>query len=534
MPALLPVFLLVASSLTLIVLKWARRGMGTIWLVGVGLTLANWTLLLVLRGLGPFTANLSGLRSLNGIGGAMIFRLDALSWPYAFGLGALALAMILTAAARFQYQSNPWSWAGNLGLIGMGLLATLAGSLRAFVLAWMAIDIVELAIMLAIAENRSLSVRAVIAFAARALGTLAALWVVFITPASVESEMAFAAADSSAGLLLLLAVGLRLGVLPLHLAFPFEPNMRRGLGNVVRLVANASSLALLGHLPPTVVSGEAANILLPLVLLAAFYGAGVWALSKDELTGRSLSLLAAAAMAVACVLRGEPAASVTWGSMYLLCGALLFFFSVRSRRLLTLPALGLLTLSGLPFTPVSPGWLGVSLGQVDLYGVAFLLVWALLLAGYARHSLRPGEDPAGLDRWMQSVYPAGLAILPISAWIIFIFGGNFLRLSPGWWFSVMALILAAGIQAVRMLRRRTAQEEGQPKPISLVVRERVLSGLEIFFRLEWLYGLFWLAYRLLQRFIRNLTVILEGDGGVLWALLLLALLISVFWPGGLP
>lgn len=532
MPALLPVLLLVASSLTLIVLKWARRGMGTIWLVGAGLSLVNWVLLLVLRGLGPFTADISSLRLLNGFGGAMIYRLDALSWPYAFGLATLALSMILTAAARFQFQSNPWSWAGNLGLIGMGLLATLAGSLRAFVLAWTAIDLVELAIMLAIAENRSLSVRAVIAFAARALGTLAALWVVFITPASAESEMAFAATDSSAGLLLLLAVGLRLGVLPLHLAFPSEPRMRRGLGSVVRLVANASSLALLAHLPPTVVSGEVANILLPLVLLAAFYGASVWALSRDELTGRSLSLLAVAAMAVACVLRGEPAASVAWGSIYLLCGALLFFYSARSRRLLAIPAVGLLTLSGLPFTPVSPGWPGVSLGQVDLYGMAFALVWGLLLVGYVRHSLRPGEDLAGLDRWMQSVYPAGLAILPISAWILFILNGNFLALPPGWWFGVVAFVLAAGIQALRMLRRQPALEDGQPKPMSLVVRERVLTGLETFFRFEWLYGLFWLAYRLVQKGIRNLTVILEGEGGVLWALLLLALLISLFWPGG--
>ena len=35
------------------------------------------------------------------------------------------------------------------------------------------------------------------------------------------------------------------------------------------------------------------------------------------------------------------------------------------------------------------------------------------------------------------------------------------------------------------------------------------------------------AYRLAQVIIRALTVILEGEGGVLWVLVLLALLISL-------
>ena len=70
---------------------------------------------------------------LYGIGFAII------GLPYAIVIGALA--MVLTASARFQHQSNPWAWAGNLALTAMGMLATLAASPRAFVLAWTAIDL---------------------------------------------------------------------------------------------------------------------------------------------------------------------------------------------------------------------------------------------------------------------------------------------------------------------------------------------------------------------------------------------------------
>jgi hypothetical protein len=52
----------------------------------------------------------------------------------------------------------------------------------------------------------------------------------------------------------------------------------------------------------------------------------------------------------------------------------------------------------------------------------------------------------------------------------------------------------------------------------------VLSAV---FSLNWLYRLLWSLYRLLQQAIQALTDILEGDGGVLWVFVLLALFVSV-------
>jgi hypothetical protein len=58
--------------------------------------------------------------------------------------------------------------------------------------------------------------------------------------------------------------------------------------------------------------------------------------------------------------------------------------------------------------------------------------------------------------------------------------------------------------------------------------------LAAFFRLEWAYQLLGMIFQLLQRIVQMITTILEGEGGVLWVLLLLALLVSLIQTGAKP
>jgi hypothetical protein len=52
------------------------------------------------------------------------------------------------------------------------------------------------------------------------------------------------------------------------------------------------------------------------------------------------------------------------------------------------------------------------------------------------------------------------------------------------------------------------------------------------FRLDWLYRFIWFVYETLGKILTIFSAILEGDGGVLWALLLLVLLVSLIGRGG--
>jgi hypothetical protein len=76
------------------------------------------------------------------------------------------------------------------------------------------------------------------------------LWASMVS-ISAGTPMNFQDAPPQAGLYLLLAAGLRLGVLPLHLPYASEAAIRRGFGSALRLISAASSLILLARIPTT-------------------------------------------------------------------------------------------------------------------------------------------------------------------------------------------------------------------------------------------------------------------------------------------
>jgi hypothetical protein len=49
--------------------------------------------------------------------------------------------------------------------------------------------------------------------------------------------------------------------------------------------------------------------------------------------------------------------------------------------------------------------------------------------------------------------------------------------------------------------------------------------------LAWVYRILWSLYRQIGRLLYAITRLLEGEGGLLWALLLFILIISILLPG---
>jgi hypothetical protein len=205
-------------------------------------------------------------------------------------------------------------------------------------------------------------------------------------------------------------------------------------------------------------------------------------------------------------------------------GALLFLYSVRLRWLSILPVLGAIGFSALPFTPT---WEGSAFffSLPWLYQIVFFVALSLLLVGYLRHSLRFVPLEPGFERWMWVIYPIGLLILPLVQFsLVFIkWGMGFREISfqtPGWWSGLIPLGLAI---------------------IFLVINHRgvafelpFLSQIAEVFSLNWVYRFFWWFYRGLGRILSTFSKLLEGDGGILWALLILIMLMLTInlWGGG--
>ena len=176
-------------------------------------------------------------------------------------------------------------------------------------------------------QNRSV----VIAFAVRLAGTGLVVWANLVSTAG-GIVMNFRATPASVGIYLLIATGLRLGVLPLHLPYQKENVLRRGFGTTLRLVSAAASLSLLARIPASALKSTLPPYLLILAAAAALYAGWMWVRASDEILGRPFWVLGMASLSVAASLRGNPTGSIGWGIVLILGGGLLFLFSARRGR----------------------------------------------------------------------------------------------------------------------------------------------------------------------------------------------------------
>jgi hypothetical protein len=522
---ILPVLILLLSALIILVVRIVRPGFAYSWLIAALGALFTWPLTLLMRLRIPQVFQLATWQPESYFHASPSLLLDQFSWPFVFTLGTLVLAVILTDVARAS-EGNWSTWASSLGIAALGLIAVMAENPLTLLLAWAAIDIFELLVLLARIGQSSTREQILIMFSARSAG-IVLLLVAWIISESNNERLIFTSISPQVNVYLLLAAGLRLGVIPPYRPFRSELVLRRGPGTMLRLVPVSASLVLLARTAGAGVPTGLYPFLLGLTGLTALYSAASWTSAKDELEGRPYWILGGASFAIAAAIRSLPAASLSWGITTVLMGGLIFLFSARHRALIPLSILGLLGISALPFTQ---NWEGVRLYSPPLNPLLalFLAAHALLMAGYLRHSLREGQQLAGVERWIWLIYPWGLALIPLSQIIITVWAGtsisvqsqSFPPLLQSWpALAVFALFL---LITVWRLRRND-------RPI------QVADSLRRFFNYDWLYRLVWSIYRALGRLIAFINLILEGEGGILWTLLLLTLLLSFlaqFGPGG--
>lgn len=499
-----------------------------IWLVAAITALLTWGLVLVLRLQIPLTTPLITWKPIELFPVSPSLQLDDISWSYAISLVTLLLGVTLTAVARIPNSDDPisdnfmsdWSiWASSLALISLGLLATMAGNLITLLLAWAAIDIFELSIRIGITKEGEQNERNVFAFGARVIGILLVIWAIAVERSSGLS-INLNSIDSRISVYLILAAVFRLGVIPAHMPALKQGVDRRGFGTLLRFVPAISGLMLFSRTASQAIPIQMSQILLIIAGLAALYGGISWSASSDELDGRPYWIIAVAAFTAASVIQSQTAASVAWGIALILSGGLLFLYSSRDRRLLILPILGLLGISGLPFTAA---WHGMSVYTPEMPAylrAVFIVAQALILSAYVVHMIRPGNTMTDQDRFVWVIYPWGLLLLPLVQYLVAILS---LTLSStissdlpeilATWPSFVASFLAVLIILWRI----------RGPHILFPYRD----SIKVFLSFNWIYEILSQIYRLIGRMVAFIELLVEGRGAVLWTILLLTLLISL-------
>lgn len=442
----------------------------------------------------------------------IFFRADGISWAGAASITVLTLSILLTAVSRPVF-TNSLAWAGTLTLGGLGVLAVTANNPLTLLMMWALLDLTELITQISAVQGEKNSERVVISFSTRALGIVLLLWAT-IESLSSGSVLTFESMPTRVSVFLIIAAGLRLGVLPLHLPYASESFLRRGFGTALRLNGAVATLSVLTRVE--IAETPITTVLKILIVGAALYGGWMWLRAPDELNGRPYWMIGMASLAVLAASSGNPVGAAAWACALILVGGMLFLSSVQISWLNRALLVGVWSLSSLPFSLTASVWQG-SFGLFILPGV---LAQALMAAGFLRHALRINatETLEGQPGWAKVVFPAGIGLLLLMQTLLGFIGwdgalqiGNLLP-------ALIASALTVGMfWATRRFR------------IFNPVRAHWVSSAGA--GVNSLYQGLWSVYRGLARLGRGITETLEGEGGIMWTLLFLVLFISIIAQG---
>lgn len=507
---LLPASLLLFSAALITVLGIIRERFSSAWLIAVGGALASWVSLWVISFQMPIAFGVQEGNYANLPLPALSLQADSDTFPIALAISTLCLAVLFTDVSNVPI-TNWLIWVGNLGLAALGIIAVFASNPTTLVLAWTLLDAIELGILLRQVREEEYRQRVIIFFSTNVLGTLMIL-AGMIAANAAGTELSFQNIPVESQLYLLLAVGLRMGVFPLQAAFIRDARSQRGQATLLRLTPAAAGLGLLVHTARIEASVALRGVLLASAALAAVYGAIVWARVDTELRGRVFWIISVAGMAFAAAVQSQPAATLSWGLVLIYSGALLFLASAREKYFLPMGIVGALILTGLPFTPTYAGMLMYQPFQFFL--IMFPIAHVLLLVGYVRHMLRKTEPISGAERWIYVIYPVGLALLPLTHILSAILMPNIPLVGR---LSVLGLGGMAVVGAVLGLAYWR----------KVHIPKNVYLRLDQFFSLRWVFILVEWFGNAFGQLLAIISILLEGEGGVLWALVFLIMLVSI-------
>src|SRR5574340_117200 len=521
----LPAILLFITALAVFFLRYLPKGTGYAWLVSALLVLLIWGGVLAYHWVSPAAVIITPWRPYETqTADGIRFQWDSISWLYSFTVVSICLGVLFSSGARIQFRSNPLSWAANLLVAAAGIVAILAQSPLAVVMAWALLDILDLILVVRLSGSWSHSARGVVVFVVRTLSLFMMLGAL-LAQRFIGMPLEFNAMSPLASLLVLISLGLRLSLLPLNLPYVGDLPYQHGLISNLRVTAQVVALAALARITQPSIPGNWFPTLYTISVLGCLYGAIMWVASRDEISGRPYWLLTLGGFAFFSELQGKPEQSTAWGLVMGISGMALFLYTARTKGLVFIPGLAVLALTGLPFTPASAGWGGLVEAPFNLGDAVLILSVSLLLVGYARLALRPGDNFSDLEGWVKGFYPVGLTLLVASGWIAAALGfsGGFLLSA---WQPALTAVVSAGVLGLAGWQSRRIQT----LPFSPTVQRVVKTGwgwLVQLLQFKWLYEFLWAIYRGLRSLVAFLTLLFEGEGGLLWSFLLLALMLTI-------
>lgn len=531
---LIPIILLLffAGGINLLAGRY-KLSLGSTWLIAAAAALIVWISMIVFRVALPGGASITNW-SPQGIGSdILVFKLSERTWIFAFLLVSLLVGVIFTDTVRFGQSNNLVTWTGSMILTAVGLLSIYSQTFLAVIITWTIIDVVEFGILLKVTDQPKVHSAVLLEFITRVTGTI------LILAALIFSNFHTAVVDSSqysrgVYLLILLGATLRLGVFPLHVPLTSSLPIRRSLGTILRFVSPLSVVAFLSQIQPQQQYATLTKFLYAVALIVGLYGAIKWISAKNELSGRPFWMLSFSGLILIRFLLGQVEGAIALSIIMLTAGGFIFLYSYSSRVNLGAAIFLALGLIGLPFTPAAPIWGNLAKSQHWFSLLIVVITISLLFLGFLKHIFRQRDQSNPKESWMQLFYSAGLFLLVLGPWITLIWRFKTIGSELNWSTPILCLVLIAIM--IVIIRRKIWDWLVQKKSVQRIEVPFKYAGkvLNTLFQFNWFFILLRKVFDFLARPLKFFVNLLEGDGGLLWAFVFLALISSILIGDILP
>lgn len=530
----IPIFLLLFTSGLILGIRLTRPTFPALWLIAVAGSLVSWISMLALRLQLPSTLTLLKWSDSAIFNSSPALVLDYSSWGFSFAIVTLDLLIVLISPGQMRTRGEVINLSGSLALGGLALVAVLSANPITLLLGWASMDIVELLIFTRGSEKIDQLRRTIRVYSSRVMGLILAFWAFVLGSRAIGYNTSFDTISPQVGVFLLISIGLRLGVFPLHMPFTVDTNVRRGQGTLLRMAPAASALVVLSRLPSTTVAPGFEIWLSIFAALALMYSSIRWLIEKDELLARPYWIISLSASAIICVLTGSPFLSLSWGISLIFLSSALFLFDSYNRFMRILAWIGLINLAGLPFTANSSGIQALA-AEGHIYWIipAFIALFFLIYGMADKIKSKP-VMPTNQEKIIYLTYPLSMLLLTASYIITGLFGWRGSRVEGLWWFTIplglicISLIvwnIKTGTFETLINRMRAIIDISPESPGAISVLQRVIN-------LDWMYGLVQVMIRGVNAVVIRVESVLEGQGGFLWAALIFVLFLALIQIGG--
>ncbi len=540
---LIPVSVLIGAALLIFTSRRSGAGIGSAWFIAVIAALAVWGWTLSLRWWArplvsgeaapyAYSVNFSHVQvSAESGTAALPFTLDSTSWPYMQALSALLLILLTAAPSYLEAQIAPKTWGLFLLIEAIGYTAVSANGVRPLIYCWTIFDIIDFAAQYLQSRPGGFRKSTLTALGVRFIGTMLAAAALALSASDIELT-GDNVVSPTGGIVLLVACALRMGILPITQPYAEMDDNRVGLGTMLRLVSLLTVMPILGRVPLVLLAPRTAVILSIAVGIASLVGALGWILSKDTRAGATYAALAISGMAFACTLRSQQHSLIVWGISIVLTCAPLSLYRVHNGIMDALAMLLIVCFSGLPYTPNAIGWFGLISEPYSGMDLLFTLVPMLIIAGAGIHILRTESRKfTDLEPWMRTMYPLGFIIaIGTHTFISMTNWDSFYSLGIPYasCISFFGGLLIAFLTALLPKRARSQNLLNWGE-----------EGVKLFWRfmkqmldMEWAVKIFAAFGRVLRRILAAFSDVLEHPGGQIWEFLLLALILTFAFAGG--